>query len=171
MFHSSAHAESGRQLNNLNLSQSTQPRAETCCEIRPHCRPYQIYATTLTDKCLISDINSMLHPDFLLSMLPLFLDGEHSLVPGFDELAVVIPEIPAHFERGQRGEQGAPVEAVFSAPLPPLRGPSRYDVHSPGGSRNSSNLQSCRQTIQRPRKRVRTCGCTCGWEKFLPALA
>ena len=74
--------------------------------------------------CLISDIHSMLYPDFLLPMLLLLLDGEHGLVPGFDELAVVIPEIPAHFERGQRGEQGAPVEAVLTAPLPPLGGHS-----------------------------------------------
>ena len=70
----------------------------------------------------MSYIRFPLHPDFLLPMLLLLLDGEHGLVPGFDELAVVIPEIPAHFERGQRGEQGAPVEAVLPATLPTLKG-------------------------------------------------
>ena len=45
------------------------------------------------------------------------LYGEHGLVPCFDELAVVIPEIPAHFQRGQLGEESAPVEAVLPASL------------------------------------------------------
>ena len=69
----------------------------------------------------MSYIRSPLHPDLLLPLLPL-LDGEQRLVPGSDELAVVIPEIPAHFERGQRGEQSPPVEAVLAATLLPLRG-------------------------------------------------
>ena len=77
---------------------------------------------------------------------PQLLDGEHGLVPCSDELAVVIPEIPAHFERGQLGERAPPVEAVLPAALP-LKGPSRYDVQTgpngkgdDGESKIDSNL-------------------------------
>ena len=68
------------------------------------------------------------------SSLTELLYGEHGLVPCFDELAVVIPEIPAHFERGQFCERRAPVEAVLAATLPPPAvAPFIMDVRTKGG--------------------------------------